>query len=135
MTMKMDIRKAAAAVLIGSSALFGGINQVRAEVDYEGIKYLGGGDKIDLNNANIRAYLKLPGLYPSIAGKIVSNPTPYKSVGDVYNTPGLTSAEKDVLKKQEPAFSRGGNNRIICTPLHSWLFCIDDWFALMMYLH
>ena len=104
MTMKMDIRKAAAAVFIGSSALFGGINQVRAEVDYEGIKYLGGGDKIDLNNANIRAYLKLPGLYPSIAGKIVSNPTPYKSVGDVYNTPGLTSAEKDVLKKYEGRF-------------------------------
>jgi hypothetical protein len=25
-----------------------------ADVDYDGIKYLGGGDQIDLNNANVR---------------------------------------------------------------------------------
>ncbi|CAM6031713.1 unnamed protein product, partial [Sphagnum compactum] len=72
----------------------------RAEVDYDGIKYLGGGDKIDLNNANIRAYLKIPGFYPSLASKIV-NGGPFKSVSDVYNIPGLTSEEKDNLKKQE----------------------------------
>ena len=30
-----------------------------AEIDYFGIIYLGGGDKIDINNANIRAYLKV----------------------------------------------------------------------------
>ena len=33
-------------------------------------QYLGGGDKIDLNNANIRAYLKCPGMYPNAAGKV-----------------------------------------------------------------
>jgi photosystem II PsbU protein len=83
--------------------IFSGVSNVRAEVDYDGIKYLGGGDKIDLNNANVRAYLKIPGLYPSAAGKIVSN-GPYKTVADIYNIPGLTSAQKDALKKAESKF-------------------------------
>jgi photosystem II PsbU protein len=32
------------------------------------------------------------------------NNGPFKSVGDVYNMPGLTSAEKDTLKKFEGKF-------------------------------
>jgi photosystem II PsbU protein len=88
---------------MGASMLAGASQQARAEIDYEGIKYLGGGDKIDLNNANIRAYLKLPGMYPTIASKIVNN-GPFKSVADVYNLPGLTNAEKDILKKNENRF-------------------------------
>ena len=72
-----------------------------ALVDYPGLPYLGGGDKIDLNNANIRSYLRLPGMYPSIAGKITSQKTPFKSVGDVYNIKSLTDAEKAILKKYE----------------------------------
>merc|ERR1712146_152307 len=72
-----------------------------ADIDYEGVKYLGGGDQIDLNNANVRAYLRLPGMYPSIAGKIVNNQTPLKSVGDVYNIKGLTEKEKAVIKSYE----------------------------------
>ena len=62
---------------------------------------MGGGDKVDLNNANIRAYLKIPGLYPNVASKIVKY-GPFKTVGDVYNIPGLTSAEKEVIKKVSP---------------------------------
>ena len=85
----MDLKKVAAAAVIAGSTMFGGM-QAKAEIDYEGIKYLGGGDKIDLNNANIRSYLRLPGMYPSIAGKITSNKAPFKSVGDVYNVKGLT---------------------------------------------
>jgi hypothetical protein len=53
------------------------------------VGYLGGGDKVDLNNANVRAYVKYPGLYPTIAGKIVSH-GPYKNVGDVFSASGLT---------------------------------------------
>ena len=59
---------------------------------------------VDLNNANVRAYLRMPGMYPSAAGKIVTH-GPYKSVGDVYNIPGLTQAEKDVIKKYENRFT------------------------------
>ena len=101
--MAMDWKKAAATAVIGASTIFGGMQNARAEIDYEGIKYLGGGDKVDLNNANIRAYLKFPGMYPSIAGKVVTN-GPFKSVGDVYNIPGLSGPEKDILKKYEARF-------------------------------
>lgn len=90
-----------AASMIGASLFFGGA--ARAEIDYEGVKYLGGGDKIDLNNANIRSYLKLPGVYPTIAAKVTSS-GPFKSVADVYNIPGLSSTEKDILKKYESKF-------------------------------
>jgi photosystem II PsbU protein len=82
--------------------LLGGGN-ARAEVDYEGIKFLGGGDKIDLNNANVRAYLKVPGMYPTLAGKVASQ-GPYKTVADVYSIPGLSGKEKDVLKSNENRF-------------------------------
>mmetsp|Transcript_23088 Transcript_23088/g.48316 ORF Transcript_23088/g.48316 Transcript_23088/m.48316 type:complete len:154 (+) Transcript_23088:154-615(+) len=75
-----------------------------AKVDYENVAYLGGGSVVDLNNANVRAYLRLPGMYPGVAGKIVSH-GPYKSVNDVYNIPGLTSGEKDVIKKYEARFT------------------------------
>ena len=87
--------------MIGASLFIG--QAARAEIDYEGVKYLGGGDKIDLNNANIRAYLKVPGLYPTLASKIVTN-GPFKTVADVYNIPGLSGAEKDLLKKAESRF-------------------------------
>ena len=93
-----EFQKVMAAGVIGASIFFGG--NARAEVDYDGIKYLGGGDKIDLNNANIRAYLKVPGFYPTLASKIVSN-GPIKTVADVYNIPGLTNTDKDTLKKSE----------------------------------
>eukprot|EP00520_Triparma_pacifica_P016774 CAMPEP_0118644612 /NCGR_PEP_ID=MMETSP0785-20121206/7041_1 /TAXON_ID=91992 /ORGANISM="Bolidomonas pacifica, Strain CCMP 1866" /LENGTH=151 /DNA_ID=CAMNT_0006536401 /DNA_START=33 /DNA_END=488 /DNA_ORIENTATION=- len=71
--------------------------------DYEGIGYLGGSNTVDINNANIRAYLKMPGMYPSVAAKVVSN-GPYSSVGEVMNIPGLSGKEKDVLKKYEGRF-------------------------------
>ena len=69
-----------------------------ADTDYAGLPYLGGSSKIDINNANIRVYAKLPGMYPGAAGKIASN-GPYKSVSDVYNIKGLKDAEKAAIKK------------------------------------
>mmetsp|Transcript_19548 Transcript_19548/g.22377 ORF Transcript_19548/g.22377 Transcript_19548/m.22377 type:complete len:151 (+) Transcript_19548:93-545(+) len=87
---------AAAGVLAPTAA-----NAIR---DYENIKYLGGGNVVDINNANIRVYLKMPGLYPGVAGKIASN-GPYKTVGDVYNIPTLSNAEKEVIKKYESRFT------------------------------
>jgi len=74
-----------------------------ADTDYAGLPYLGGGKIIDINNANIRVYAKLPGMYPGAAGKIASH-GPYKSVGDVYNIPGLKDAEKAAIKKHESKF-------------------------------
>ena len=86
------------------AAFLAGAAPANAVRDYENIGYLGGGSVIDLNNANIRAYLKLPGLYPTIAGKIVTN-VPYSAVGDVYKIPGLSSKETEILKKYESRFT------------------------------
>lgn len=91
---------------LGAAAAFGAAAipaAASARVDYENVAYLGGGATVDVNNANVRAYLRLPGMYPSAAGKIVTH-GPYKSVGDIYNIPGLTSAEKEVIKKYESKF-------------------------------
>jgi len=75
-----------------------------ANRDYDTVGYLGGGNVVDLNNANIRVYLKMPGLYPTVAGKIVTN-GPYKSVNDLYNISGLSGPEKDLIKKYESRFT------------------------------
>jgi len=100
--ISQNFQKAIAASFIGASIFFGG-NAARAEIDYAGLPYLGGSEKIDINNANIRVYLKLPGLYPNIAAKIVNN-GPFKTAADVYNIKGLSGAEKDILKKYEGKF-------------------------------
>jgi photosystem II PsbU protein len=72
--------------------------------DYENVGLLGGSEIVDVNNANVRAYLKMPGLYPTVAGKIASN-GPYNSVGDLYNIPGLSGKEKELIKKYEGRFT------------------------------
>jgi photosystem II PsbU protein len=71
--------------------------------DYDNVKYLGGGEIIDVNNANVRVYLKMPGMYPTAAGKIAAN-GPYNSVAEVYSIPGLSAKEKEVIKKYESRF-------------------------------
>jgi len=89
----------AAAIAAGMAFPFAA-NAVR---DYEDVGFLGGSEIVDINNANVRVYLKMPGLYPTVAGKIVSN-GPYSSVGDLYNIPGLSGKEKDLIKKYEGRF-------------------------------
>lgn len=72
--------------------------------DYDNVGYLGGSEIVDVNNANVRVYLKMPGLYPAVAGKIASN-GPYKSVADLYSIPGLSGKEKELIKKYESRFT------------------------------
>ncbi len=55
------------------------------------------GDKIDLNNTNVRAFRQYPGLYPTLAGKIVEN-APYEKVEDVLSIAGLSDRQKEVLQ-------------------------------------
>jgi len=95
------MQKAIAASMIGASLFLGG--NAQAVIDDPVVAFLGGAEKIDLNNANIRVYAKIPGFYPTLAGKIVTS-GPFKTVADVYNIPGLTSAQKDLLKKYESKF-------------------------------
>ncbi|ADI62989.1 photosystem II oxygen evolving complex protein PsbU ['Nostoc azollae' 0708] len=73
------------------------------------------GKKIDLNNTNIAAFQQYPGLYPTLAKKIITN-APYKSVEDVLNLPGLSDRQKQTLQanlgnfavtEYEPNFNEG----------------------------
>jgi len=74
-----------------------------AEIDYSGVGYLGGDSIIDVNNANVRVYQRLPGLYPNAAGKIVSN-APYKSKEDMYTKAKFSAAEAASVKKYDSKF-------------------------------
>jgi photosystem II PsbU protein len=56
------------------------------------------GQKLDLNNTNVRAFRQYQGLYPTLAGMIIKN-APYDNVDDVLNISGLTSEQKEILKK------------------------------------
>lgn len=55
------------------------------------------GKKIDLNNTNVRAFQKYPGLYPTLAKKIIAN-APYENVEDVLNIEGLSDRQKEILQ-------------------------------------
>jgi photosystem II PsbU protein len=88
--------------MLGASALVVA-SAAKAEIDYAGVGYLGGSSNIDVNNANVRVYCKLPGMYPGAAGKIVSN-APYKSKEDMYSKAKLTAKEAEATKKYDSRF-------------------------------
>merc|ERR1719258_634187 len=77
--------------VLGSATLLAA-TAANADIDYAGVGFLGGSSTIDVNNANIRVYTKLPGMYPNAAGKIVSN-VPFKGKEDMYSKCGFTAAE------------------------------------------
>ncbi len=73
------------------------------------------GKKIDLNNTNIAAFQKYPGLYPTLGSKIIKN-APYQKVEDVLNLAGLSDKQKELLQANldnftvtelEPNFNEG----------------------------
>lgn len=61
------------------------------------------GEKIDLNNSNVRAFIQYPGMYPTLAGLIVRN-SPYESVDAIFKLPGLTQQQKSVLERYKDRF-------------------------------
>lgn len=61
------------------------------------------GGKVDLNNSSVRAFQKFPGLYPTLAGKIVLG-GPYNSVEDVLQLE-LTSRQKELFEKYKTNFT------------------------------
>ncbi|HEY9637495.1 MAG TPA: photosystem II complex extrinsic protein PsbU [Coleofasciculaceae cyanobacterium] len=75
------------------------------------------GKKIDLNNTHVRAFRQYPGMYPTLAGKIVQN-APYQKVEDVLDIPGLSGRQKELLQANldkftvtevDPTFVEGGD--------------------------
>lgn len=62
------------------------------------------GQKIDLNNSDIRDFRNLRGFYPNLAGKIIQN-APYEKVEDVLEIPGLSQTQKGRLEANIASFT------------------------------
>lgn len=62
------------------------------------------GQKLDLNNAPVRAFMKYRGMFPVLAGKIVDN-APYDKVEDVLKIPGLSDRQIATLKSHLDEFT------------------------------
>lgn len=59
---------------------------------------------IDLNNANINAFKKISGFYPTL-GRILIQNAPYRSLDDVLNIAGLTEAQQQKIKASADKFT------------------------------
>lgn len=62
------------------------------------------GKKLDLNNSDVRDFRQFPGMYPTLAGLIISN-APYETVEDVLNISGLSDAQKELLQANLDSFT------------------------------
>ena len=60
------------------------------------------GEKVDLNNSSVRRFQQFPGMYPTLAGKIVLG-GPYESVEDVLAL-DLTDRQKQLFEKYRDNF-------------------------------
>ncbi len=60
--------------------------------------------KIDLNNSNVNAFRRLPGMYPTLAKLIIKN-APYASLEDVYKIEGLTDRQKERIRQYMGEFT------------------------------
>ncbi|MFM8258518.1 MAG: photosystem II complex extrinsic protein PsbU [Vulcanococcus sp.] len=61
------------------------------------------GDKIDINNCSVRRFQAFPGMYPTLAGKIVLG-GPYTSVDDLFQL-DLTPRQKELVEKYKDNFT------------------------------
>ena len=61
------------------------------------------GDKVDLNNSSVRRFQQFPGMYPTLAGKIVLG-GPYETVDDVLAL-DLTDRQKELFEKYRDTFT------------------------------
>ncbi|ACB51973.1 photosystem II 12 kD extrinsic protein [Crocosphaera subtropica ATCC 51142] len=55
------------------------------------------GQKIDLNNEDVRGFRQLRGFYPNLAAKIIKY-SPYDSVEEVLDIPGLSERQRQRLE-------------------------------------
>jgi photosystem II PsbU protein len=62
------------------------------------------GEKIDLNNSDIRDFRSLRGFYPNLASKIIKN-APYEKVDEVLDVPGLSEKQKSRLQANLDKFT------------------------------
>ncbi|MEN9204657.1 MAG: photosystem II complex extrinsic protein PsbU [Thermostichales cyanobacterium SZTDM-1c_bins_54] len=65
--------------------------------------------KIDVNNTILRNYRQLPGFYPVLARILVEH-APYESLEQMLTIPGLTEAQKQLIRQNFPNFVVGPYN-------------------------
>ena len=58
---------------------------------------------VDLNNASVRRFQQFPGMYPTLAGKIVVG-GPYKAIDDVLDL-DLTERQQELFEKYRDNFT------------------------------
>jgi photosystem II PsbU protein len=61
------------------------------------------GNKVDLNNSSVRRFQEFPGMYPTLAGKIVLG-GPYSDVDDVLDL-DLTDRQRELFNKYKANFT------------------------------
>ena len=61
------------------------------------------GEKVDLNNSSVRRFQQFPGMYPTLAGKIVLG-GPYDDLNDVLSL-DLTDRQKELFEKYRDNFT------------------------------
>ena len=61
------------------------------------------GGKVDLNNSSVRRFQQFPGMYPTLAGKIVLG-GPYETIDDVLNL-DLTERQRELFAKYRDNFT------------------------------
>jgi photosystem II PsbU protein len=59
--------------------------------------------KVDLNNSSVRRFQQFPGMYPTLAGKIVLG-GPYETVDDVLKL-DLNNRQKELFEKYKENFT------------------------------
>ena len=65
------------------------------------------GDMVDLNNSSVRRFQQFPGMYPTLAGKIVLG-GPYDTVDDVLSL--------DLTERQKELFNKYRDNVLVTAP-------------------
>jgi len=65
------------------------------------------GDMVDLNNSSVRRFQQFPGMYPTLAGKIVLG-GPYDTVDDVLSL--------DLTERQKELFNKYRDNFVVTAP-------------------
>ena len=72
--------------------------------------------KVDLNNSSVRRFQQYPGMYPTLAGKIVLG-GPYNSVDDVLDL--------DLTERQQELFAKYRDNFTVTPPSIALNECDD----------
>lgn len=70
-------------------------------------QFMSDSGKLDLNNADLRDFMKYRGFYPVLARKIIDY-APYMSVENILNIPGLTDEQKERLQANLDNFTVTG---------------------------